>query len=391
MNQSVEVYKPKNHVRFVTASSLFDGHDASINIMRRILQASGAEVIHLGHNRSVEEIVNAAIQEDVQGIAISSYQGGHVEFFKYTYDLLKERGCSHIRIYGGGGGVIIPRELKELHDYGIARIFSPEDGRRLGLQGMINQMLEECDYPTAKAPSTEDLSRLKEGHIPTVAKLISLAEYQVGAEKEAAATAEAVFADLQSMVNDSPVIGITGTGGAGKSSLTDELIRRFLNEIPDKKIAVLSIDPTKQKTGGALLGDRIRMNAIFSERVFMRSLATRDSRSELSLAIKDAIKVVKAAGYDIVIVETSGIGQGDAEIAEISDVSMYVMTSEFGAPSQLEKIDMIDFADLIVINKFERKGSEDAKRQVQKQYQRSRNLFDKPLDEMPVYGTIASQ
>ncbi|OZI13400.1 methylmalonyl-CoA mutase [Bacillaceae bacterium SAS-127] len=391
MSQTVEIYKPKHHIRFVTASSLFDGHDASINIMRRILQSSGAEVIHLGHNRSVEEIVNAAIQEDVQGIAISSYQGGHVEYFKYIYDLLKERGCSHIRIYGGGGGVIIPKEIKELHDYGIARIFSPEDGRQQGLQGMINRMLEECDYSTVTDSMKEEIDQLLNGDIPFVSKLISLAEDQIDADAGQQAAAREIFERIESMEGRAPVIGITGTGGAGKSSLTDELIRRFLNEIPDKKVAVLSIDPTKQKTGGALLGDRIRMNAIFNQRVFMRSLATRNSRTELSLAIKDAIKVVQAAQYDLIIVETSGIGQGDAEIADISDVSMYVMTSEFGAPSQLEKIDMIDFADLIVINKFERKGSEDARRQVQKQYQRSRNLFDQPLDEMPVYGTIASQ
>ncbi|KZR57617.1 fused isobutyryl-CoA mutase/GTPase IcmF [Pseudobacillus badius] len=391
MGQTVEVYKPKHHIRFVTASSLFDGHDASINIMRRILQSSGAEVIHLGHNRSVEEVVNAAIQEDVQGIAISSYQGGHVEYFKYMYDLLKERGCPHIRIYGGGGGVIIPREIKELHDYGIARIFSPEDGRVNGLQGMINRMMQECDFSTVSGNLGEEINKLPSGEITAVARLISLAENQIEASKEEKAEAAAAFEQIQSLGKEAPVIGITGTGGAGKSSLTDELIRRFLNELSDKKIAILSVDPTKQKTGGALLGDRIRMNAIFSDRVFMRSLATRNSRSELSLAIQDAIRVVKAAGYDLVIVETSGIGQGDAEITEISDLSMYVMTSEFGAPSQLEKIDMIDYADLVVINKFERKGSEDARRQVQKQYQRSRNLFEEPLDKMPVYGTIASQ
>jgi isobutyryl-CoA mutase len=384
-------YRHKHHIRFVTASSLFDGHDASINIMRRILQASGAEVIHLGHNRSVEEVVNAAIQEDVQGIAISSYQGGHVEYFKYMYDLLKEKGATHIRIYGGGGGVIIPREIKELHSYGIARIFSPEDGRLLGLQGMIDLMLEECNYPTLSSEVDSYLSKLDSGDTIATAKLITFAEQQVGANKESAATVETVMQQVKARQKSVPVLGITGTGGAGKSSLTDELIRRFINEIPEQKVAVLSVDPTKQKTGGALLGDRIRMNAIFSQRVYMRSLATRQSKSELSLAIQDAIAVVKAAGFDLIIVETSGIGQGDAEIAEICDVSMYVMTSEFGAPSQLEKIDMIDYADLIVINKFERKGSEDALRQVQKQYQRSRMLFEKELDEMPVYGTIASQ
>ncbi|WP_017756633.1 fused isobutyryl-CoA mutase/GTPase IcmF [Calidifontibacillus oryziterrae] len=387
----VEIYRPKNHVRFVTASSLFDGHDASINIMRRILQSSGAEVIHLGHNRSVEEVVNAAIQEDVQGIAISSYQGGHVEYFKYMYDLLKERGASHIRIYGGGGGVIIPREIKELHDYGIARIFSPDDGRELGLQGMINVMVQECDFQTESQLKNEDLDLIKEGDHKTIAKYITLAENMVTANEEVAAAAQTALAKIKTLEKKVPIIGITGTGGAGKSSLTDELIRRFLNEIPEKKVAILSIDPTKQKTGGALLGDRIRMNAIFNPRVYMRSLATRKSKSELSSSIKEALQVVKAASFDLIIVETSGIGQGDAGITEVTDISMYVMTSEFGAPSQLEKIDMIDYADLIVINKFERKGSEDALQQVRKQYQRSHNLFDKDLEEMPVYGTIASQ
>ncbi|MEH7480571.1 fused isobutyryl-CoA mutase/GTPase IcmF [Neobacillus drentensis] len=384
-------YQPKHHIRFVTASSLFDGHDASINIMRRILQASGAEVIHLGHNRSVEEVVNAAIQEDVQGIAISSYQGGHVEYFKYMYDLLKEKGAQNIRIYGGGGGVIIPREINELHEYGIAWIFSPEDGRKLGLQGMIDRMLEECDFATVPLDVAEQMEKLPTGDVNAVAKLITLAELHVDKRNEAAATVEQVLDQVKSLEKRIPVVGITGTGGAGKSSLTDELIRRFINELPDKKVAILSVDPTKQKTGGALLGDRIRMNAIFSPNVYMRSLATRHSKSELSLAISDAVAVTKAAGFDLVIVETSGIGQGDAEITEICDVSLYVMTSEFGAPSQLEKIDMIDFADLIVINKFERKGSEDARRQVQKQYQRSHMLFEKDIDDMPVYGTIASQ
>lgn len=388
---TVQIYRPKHAVRFVTASSLFDGHDASINIMRRILQSSGAEVIHLGHNRSVEEVVNAAIQEDVQGIAISSYQGGHVEYFKYMYDLLKERGASHIRIYGGGGGVIIPREIKELHDYGISWIFSPDDGRKYGLQGMINIMLEECDHPTLTGSLQEEIEKLQAGNINAVAKLITIAENQLDLKDEAATAVESALLELKNVSSKSPVIGITGTGGAGKSSLTDELIRRFLNEIPEKRVAILSIDPTKQKTGGALLGDRIRMNAIFNSRVYMRSLATRGSRTELSLAIKDAINIVKAAGFDLIIVETSGIGQGDAEITEICDISMYVMTSEFGAPSQLEKIDMIDYADLIVINKFERQGSEDARSQVRKQYQRSHLLFDQELKKMPVYGTIASQ
>lgn len=384
----VEVYRPTNPVRFVTASSLFDGHDASINIMRRILQASGVEVIHLGHNRSVEEVVNAAIQEDAQGIAISSYQGGHVEYFKYMKDLLAEKGAPHIRIYGGGGGVILPKEIKELHAYGISGIFSPEDGRKLGLQGMINRMIEECDVATPADGALAQLDTASVETPETLARLITIAEEAtLTGSDEAKQLIEAAKAKSKG----TPVLGITGTGGAGKSSLTDELIRRFLSELPDKRVAILSIDPTKQKTGGALLGDRIRMNAIFNKRVFMRSLATRGSRTELSGAIKDVLGVVKTAGYDLIIVETSGIGQGDAEITTISDLSMYVMTSEFGAPSQLEKIDMIDFADLIVINKFERKGSEDALRQVQKQYQRSRELWHDDLDTMPVYGTIASQ
>ncbi len=388
--EKIDIYRPKNHVRFVTASSLFDGHDASINIMRRMLQASGTEVIHLGHNRSAEEVVHAAIQEDVQGIALSSYQGGHMEYFKYMYDLLKEKGASHIRIYGGGGGVIIPAEIKELHEYGIARIFSPEDGRTQGLQGMINMMVEECDFPTVKSV-TGEIDQLAEKNAQAISRLITLAEKQELANGEAATTAEAAFAKIKEMAQTIPVLGITGTGGAGKSSLTDELVRRFLNEFSEKTVAIISIDPTKQKTGGALLGDRIRMNSINSPRVFMRSLATRGSKMEISEGVRDAIEVVKAAGFDLVIVETSGIGQGDAAIVEVVDISMYVMTSEFGAPSQLEKIDMIDYADLICINKFERKGSEDALRDVKKQYQRSHTLFEEDTNNMPVYGTIASQ
>ncbi|GGC86246.1 Fused isobutyryl-CoA mutase [Thalassobacillus devorans] len=383
-----KVYQPKYPVRFVTASSLFDGHDASINIMRRILQSTGAEVIHLGHNRSVEEVVNAAIQEDVQGIAISSYQGGHVEYFKYMIDLLNEKGASHIQVYGGGGGVILPREIKELHEYGVARIFSPEDGREHGLQGMINQMIEDCDFLPPLVPE-ETVKELESGNHQAIARFITYVENTPEQEREAAAQFEAAV--KQSETKNIPVLGITGTGGAGKSSLTDELIRRFLNEIPDMKVAILSIDPTKKKTGGALLGDRIRMNAIFNPRVYMRSLATRDSRSELSKAIEEAIQVVKAAGVDFVIVETSGIGQGNAAVTDVSDLSMYVMTAEFGAPSQLEKIDMIDFADFIVINKFEQKGSEDAFQQVRKQYERSHMLFHEDPSTFPVFGTIASQ
>lgn len=384
-------YKPTHPVRFVTASSLFDGHDASINIMRRMLQASGAEVIHLGHNRSVEEVVQAAIQEDVQGIAISSYQGGHVEYFKYLYDQLQERGASQIKIYGGGGGTIIPSEIKELHEHGIKRIFSPEDGRKHGLQGMIDEMIQACDFSTS---TSEDLSsrELLNKQDGAVAQFITIAEKK--------AFEEAMTKDEQEVYHQTihegelpytPVLGITGTGGAGKSSLTDELVRRYMMAFPDKTVAILSVDPTKKKTGGALLGDRIRMNAIHTTNVYMRSLATRDSRQELSKAITEAVPVVKRAGFDLIIIETSGIGQGDAAITEVADVSMYVMTSEFGAPSQLEKIDMIDFADLIAINKFDRKGSEDALREVRKAYQRSHTRFDESPEQMPVYGSMASQ
>jgi len=384
--EQVEIYRPKHAVRFVTASSLFDGHDASINIMRRIIQSSGAEVVHLGHNRSVEEVVHAAIQEDAQGIAISSYQGGHVEYFKYMVDLLDELGAGHIKVYGGGGGVIIPREIKELHDYGVAWIFSPEDGRKYGLQGMINIMLEECDY-IPPIHIEKDFERLVSGDRKAIGRFITYMENEEINDEDK----DKVLSKLKKESKDIPVLGITGTGGAGKSSLTDELIRRFIHEIPDKKIAILSIDPTKRKTGGALLGDRIRMNAIFTDRVYMRSLATRDSRTELTKSIEDVIQVVRAAGYDFIIVETSGIGQGDAAITDITDLSMYVMTSEFGAPTQLEKIDMIDFADFIAINKFEQQGSEDALNQVRKQYERSHLLFHQDQEKFPVYGTIASQ
>ncbi len=383
-----EIYRPVNPVRFVTASALFDGHDAAINIMRRILQASGVEVIHLGHNRSVDEVVNAAIQEDVQGIAISSYQGGHVEYLKYMYDLLQDKSAGHIKLFAGGGGVIVPSEIKELHQHGIARIFSPDDGRELGLQGMINYMIRETDYPTPEQ-FEQEIVKLNKKNWGSIAKLITFAEedHSKTNSKEFSIALEPMLINAQNV----PVLGITGTGGAGKSSLTDELVRRYLEQFPERSIAIISIDPSKMKTGGALLGDRIRMNAIHDPRVYMRSLATRGSKTELSSATKEAINIVKAAGYDFVVVETSGIGQGNSEIVSICDLSMYVMTSEFGAATQLEKIDMIDFADLIVINKFERRGSEDALRDVRKQYKRSHNLWDIPDEETPVFGTIASQ
>ncbi len=383
-------YKAKNKIRFVTASSLFDGHDASINLFRRLLQAAGAEVIHLGHNRSVDEIVEAAIQEDVQGIAVSSYQGGHMEFFKYMIDLLKKRGASHVRVFAGGGGVIVPREIKELESYGVAKVFSPEDGRRLGLTGIIDYMLKETDFVTVDRISWE-IDKVTTGDRQAIARLITFAEqaFERGSEEEAHSLREAL--QEKHPKKTIPVVGITGTGGAGKSSLTDELVRRFIEDFPEKKIAVLSIDPSKQKTGGALLGDRIRMNAVHHPNVYMRSLATRRTRSELSSATKEAIAVVKAAGYDLIIVETSGIGQGDSEIVAVSDVSMYVMTSEFGAPSQLEKIEMLDYADIVTINKFDRKGSEDALRDVRKQYRRNHELFDVPDDELPIYGTMANR
>jgi len=368
------VYKAKHKIRFVTAASLFDGHDASINIMRRILQGSGAEVIHLGHNRSVGEIVDAALQEDVQGIAISSYQGGHIEFFKYMLDLLKERGGARIQVFGGGGGVIVPAEIEELQQYGIARIYSPEDGQRMGLQGMINDMLARCDFdPAQYAPKS-----LEPGNPRSLAQVITAIELGAFTGK------------LQA--KEVPVLGVTGTGGAGKSSLTDELVRRLrLDQGEELGIAVLSVDPTRRKTGGALLGDRIRMNAIHGGRTFMRSLATRDTGSELSAAIGGAISACKAAGYELVIVETAGIGQGDAAIAQHADVSLYVMTPEFGAASQLEKIDMLDFADFVAINKFDRKGADDALRDVRKQVQRNREMFRASPESMPVFGTIAAR
>jgi len=381
-----ERYPLKNKIRIVTAASLFDGHDAAINIMRRILQSSGAEVIHLGHDRSVEEVVNTAIQEDANAIAMTSYQGGHNEYFKYMYDLLKERGCEHIRIVGGGGGVILPEEIKMLQDYGITRIYSPDDGRELGLQGMIDDMLERCDFKTGLDIKKDDVANLKKNDKQAIARLISAAE---NAPEENKAELEKIRKIASA--STTPVLGITGTGGAGKSSLVDELIRRFLMATEDSKIAIVSVDPSKRKTGGALLGDRIRMNAVNNERVYMRSLATRQSNLALSVYVNDSLDVLKAADFDLIILETSGIGQSDTEIEEHSDVSLYVMTPEYGAATQLEKIDMLDFADIIAVNKFDKRGAQDALRDVKKQYKRNRGLFEAGDDQVPVYGTIASQ
>jgi methylmalonyl-CoA mutase len=382
-------YKPKHKLRFVTAASLFDGHDASINIMRRILQATGAEVIHLGHNRSVQEIVNAALQEDVQGIAITSYQGGHVEFFKYMIDLLKAGGGADIKVFGGGGGVIVPSEIDELHAYGVTRVYSPQDGQSLGLQGMINEVAAKCDFDlTTLAPHDPDavLAALKGGDHRKLAQIITALEN--GAYPEALRK-KIVLAAAGLKV---PTLGITGTGGAGKSSLTDELVRRFrLDQGDTIKLAIISIDPSRKRTGGALLGDRIRMNAIEHPNIYMRSLATRETGSELSAALPEVIAACKLAGFDLVIVETSGIGQGNAAIVPLVDVSLYVMTPEFGAASQLEKIDMLDFADFVAINKFDRKGAEDALRDVRKQYQRNHEAFGQSPDEMPIYGTMAAR
>jgi len=379
------VYKPKNKVRFVTAASLFDGHDASINIMRRILQGSGCEVIHLGHNRSVKEVVDAALQEDAHGIALSSYQGGHVEYFKYMIDMLKEAGASHIKVFGGGGGVIVPAEIKELHAYGVARIFSPEDGAKLGLQGMINDMIAACDQNLAEKPLA--LDALKSGDRNALARWITMLEAGAVDAATLKALHEAVAA------KHTPTLGITGTGGAGKSSLTDELVRRFRIDQNDAlKIAIISIDPSRRKSGGALLGDRIRMNAINHGNVYMRSLATRDSGgSEISKALPDAIAACKLSGFDAIFVETSGIGQGDAAIVPHVDATLYVMTPEFGAASQLEKIDMLDFADFVAINKFDRKGAQDALRDVRKQVQRNKEAWNTSPDQMPVFGTMASR
>ncbi|NTV10047.1 MAG: methylmalonyl-CoA mutase, partial [Zoogloea sp.] len=380
--------RPKHKVRFVTAAALFDGHDASINIMRRILQSTGAEVIHLGHNRSVGEIVNAALQEDVQGIAITSYQGGHVEFFKYMMDLLRAGGGENIKVFGGGGGVIVPSEIRELQDYGVTRLYSPEDGAIMGLQGMINEVVTQSDYDLSPlAPqASEVVEALRSGNRRALARVITALENGLYGDDVKLAIREAVAGI------STPTLGVTGTGGAGKSSLTDELVRRFrLDQDDELKVAVVSIDPSRKRTGGALLGDRIRMNAIEHPNIFMRSLATRDTGSEISAALPEVIAACKLAGFDLIIVETSGIGQGDAAIVPFVDVSMYVMTPEFGAASQLEKIDMLDFADFVAINKFDRKGAEDALRDVRKQYQRNRELFMQPTDEMPVFGTMAAR
>ena len=378
-------YQPIHKIRIVTAASLFDGHDAAINIMRRIIQATGCEVIHLGHDRSVEEVVDCAIQEDAHAIAMTSYQGGHIEYFKFMSDLLKEKGAPHIKIFGGGGGTILPAEIKELMDYGITKIYHPDDGRKLGLQGMINDLIKQCDFALGDK-LTNEFSEVKNQVIPAIARVISAAE-------NFPALYLNEINEIKNIAKDSkiPVLGITGTGGAGKSSLVDELVRRFLHDFLDKKIAVVSVDPSKRKTGGALLGDRIRMNSINSNRVYMRSLATRQSNLALSKHVADAISILKVAKYDLIIIETSGIGQSDTEILDHSDVSLYVMTPEYGAATQLEKIDMLDFANVIALNKFDKRGGLDALRDVRKQYQRNHNLWEESVDSMPVYGTIASQ
>ncbi len=378
-------YKTKNKIRIVTAASLFDGHDASINIMRRILQASGAEIIHLGHNRSVTEIVECAIQEDAHAIAVTSYQGGHMEFFKYMHDLLQEKGCGHIKIFGGGGGVILPHEIEELHNYGITRIFSPDDGRKLGLQGMINMLLEMSDFE--HPVNASDLSMLPSINEPhKIARFITVLENDLNG-------VDRISELLRSQNKDqkTPVLGITGTGGAGKSSLVDEFVRRFLMDYPDITIGIISVDPSKRRTGGALLGDRIRMNSIHNDRVYMRSMATREANLTVSSHLNESIQVLKTAGFDLIILETSGIGQSDTHIIDYSDIATYVMTPEFGAPSQLEKIDMLDFADIVAINKSDKKGAPDALRDVKKQYQRNHGLWDTDPDDLPVYLTQASQ
>ncbi|HZK07354.1 MAG TPA: methylmalonyl-CoA mutase family protein [Bacteroidales bacterium] len=382
--QQSKTYKPKNKIRIVTAASLFDGHDAAINVMRRIIQASGAEVIHLGHDRSVQDIVDCAIQEDAQAVAITSYQGGHMEFFKYMYDLFKENGAGHIKIFGGGGGVILPEEAAELHAYGITRIYSPDEGRSMGLQGMINDLLQKSDHPTGKNVKP-DIDKIKQKDVLHISQVISAVE---NFPESTVSFLEEITAGCD---QTTPVLGITGTGGSGKSSLIDEIVRRFLDDFPDKTLGIISVDPSKRKTGGALLGDRIRMNSISNPRVYMRSLATRQSNLTLSRYVRDAVCILKLAGFDLIFLETSGIGQSDTSIVDHSDVSMYVMTPEYGAATQLEKIDMLDFADIIALNKFDKRGAPDALRDVKKQYQRNHMRFDESPATMPVYGSIASQ
>lgn len=387
-------YQPKNKVRVVTAASLFDGHDAAINIMRRMIQATGCEVIHLGHDKSAEEVVDTAIQEDANAIALTSYQGGHNEYFKYIYDLLQKKGAPQIKIFGGGGGVILPEEIKDLMDYGICRIYSPDDGREMGLQGMINDLVEKSDFPTGKDVGLEDLDKISFDDPKSISKVISAVENFPNEKPELIEEINKralTPSPLERAGVRPPIIGITGTGGAGKSSLTDELVRRFLRSNSDKKIAIISVDPSKKKTGGALLGDRIRMNSINDKRVYMRSMATRENNVSVSPHIHSALNVLKLAQPDVIVLETSGIGQSGSEITDIADVSLYVMTPEYGASTQLEKIDMLDYADLIALNKSDKRGALDALQAVRKQYQRNHNLFDKPLEEMPVFATKASQ
>jgi len=389
MATKAEFYKARNPIRVITATSLFDGHDAAINIMRRILQDTGAEVIHLGHNRSVDEIVKAAIEEDVQGIAVSSYQGGHVEFFKYMADRLHEKGAGHIKIFGGGGGVIVPEEIKELEAYGITKIYSPADGARMGLQGMINHMMENMDFSPGKiAPVDPD--EVSISNPLAIARLLTAAEAAIAEDAESLASLRQI---IKSRIPDRtiPTIGLTGTGGAGKSSLTDEIVLRLLHDNPDIHIGIICCDPSRRKTGGALLGDRIRMNAINTPRVFMRSMAVRRTSLELPVVLPDAVDILKAAGMDLIIIETAGIGQGASNIFDLADLSVYVMTSDYGAATQLEKIDMLDFADMVVVNKFDKQGSEDAVRDIRKQVQRNRKTFDVSADAMPVFGTIAAK
>ena len=383
--EKIKPYQPKNKVRIVTAGSLFDGHDAAINIMRRVIQGTGAEVIHLGHDRSVQEVVDCAIQEDVQAIALTSYQGGHLEYFKYMHDLLNKNGCGHIKIFGGGGGTILPKEIDELEKYGIEKIYHPDDGREMGLQGMINNLMKIADFPVGIGLNGA-YEKVSEKNPSKIAQIISAAE---NFPKKNVALLKRIA--QQAKGQKTPVLGITGTGGAGKSSLVDEIVRRFLVDFPKKTIGIISVDPSKRKTGGALLGDRIRMNSIFNPRCYMRSLATRQSNLAVSKHVQEAVDVLKAAEYDLIILETSGIGQSDTEIVDHADVSMYVMTPEYGAASQLEKIDMLDFADIIALNKFDKRGAVDAIRDVKKQYKRNRQLFDLQDDLIPVYGTIASQ